>query len=567
MRAVVASCAALFVAVLPLRALAQDTDTAAADDPVRWDLIGNTVPMAGVQALPGCTGIVDNEATLGELLVIKVPRAGSTTDILFDLRPTGGINIGGASGGDAVNVQWLVPYNFRAPTIGSDVFFVLVTHPPEAGRRGARLFVDSGTIANQDFMAATVQVVGESLPGSYAGVAGIDLVLPGDATPYGVRLRGPGGPLTDGFPKGATGGIEVAFSPIAEINDVDLIGGGCTVAGEAADPSDPARTRGIIAGYNVWRMPGVASSVPTPRDFLDASLDGDPSTGWQALVPVDGGFDLGRADTLPSAPGGAAPGDRAPDDLFGMQNPDGVIYSGDEVMIFQDSRANRGVARSTGTAPDLSGSTSYWYAVQPVLRGSVEDFASLGFSSGGTLLPGDHRLDLDGDGRADAVDLDLDGTPEFISPQAGAGLPGLGLTHGRLPLLSAPVLGAANPLASLGRATLGGRVVEGAGGSRAVELIIVGDLEAGDVAGYVVDRIDGSAFAEARVRVNDQPILSGGEGEVHFLVDESSVYAQAAGGVAARRIRYELSAVTVSGETRALAETTVALPAPRRSRR
>jgi hypothetical protein len=561
MRAVVVSCAILLVAAVPPSSLAQDSDTRIVRDSERWDLVGNTVPMGGIQALPGCAGLVDNEATLGELLVIKVPSAGSTTDILFDLGPTGGLSIGGANGGDAVNVQWTAPSNFRAPAIGSDVFFVFITHPPEAGRRGARLFVDSGTIANQDFTAATVQVVGESLPGSYGGLAGIDLVLPGDATPYGVRLRGPAGSLTAGFPKGATGGIELAFSPIAEVNNVDLIGGGCTVAGEAADPSDPDMTRGIIAGYNVWRLAGVATSVPVPRDFLDASLDGDPSTGWQAYMPLDGGFDLGRSDALPAGPGTPAPSDRAPDDLFGMQNPDGIMYSGDEVMIFQDSRNNRGAIRETGTAPDFSGATSYWYAVQPVLRGSVEDFAALGFGPGSSMLFGDHRLDLDGDGRADAVDLDLDGTPEFISPQAGAGLPGLGLTHGRLPLLSAPAFGSANPLASQGQATLGGRAVKGPG-SR-IELTIVTDLEASDVAGYVVDRIDGRTPAGLRVRVNDQPILSGGEGEVLTLVDDLETCAIPS----ARRIRYELSALTASGETHAVSEITVALPAGRRLRR
>src|SRR6185369_3287425 len=132
----------------------------------------------------------------------------------------------------------------------------------------------------------------------------------------------------------------------------------------------------------------------------------------------------------------------------GFQNPDGVMFSGDEVLLYQDSSNNRGVARATGTAPDLSGATSYWYAFQPVLRGSVPDYASSGFGPGSALFFGDHRIDLDGDGRPDAVDLDLDGTPDFISPQAEAGISGLGLTNAHLPLLSAPVLGRADPLVS-----------------------------------------------------------------------------------------------------------------------
>ena len=486
------------------------------------------IPIGGIVAAPGCAGVVNGPAEGAELIAIHVGPSGDTTDILFDLRVHGGRSIGGADVGNASNPLWTVPPNFRGFPRPSSAIFAYVTHQPAAGTRGARMMVDSGTMANMDFTAAAIQVVGDSIPSSYPRTAGIDLVLPGNDSPYSVKLRGPGLMATAGFPQGAVGGVEYAFAPIAEVNDTDLIGGGCDVAGETADPSDPAHRRGLIAGYNVYRVAGTAAYVPTPQDFLDACRDADPATGWQAYLPLDGGFDLGRRDTSPSSAGSAAPSDLVPNDLAGLQNPDGILYSGDDVMLFQDAAGNRGARRNTGTPPDLSGWTQYWYAVQPVLRGDVASFAAMGFGSGGTTLFGDHRLDLDGDGVSDAVDLDLDGTPEFFSPQAGAGIGGLGFTNDHLPLLSAPVLGSANPLASHGQPRIGAHP-----GPTGIVLDVISDLEPADVVGYVVDRVV-LGTPPLRVRVNDQPILSGGEGEVTELVDALAIVD------AHDRIRYEL---------------------------
>src|SRR5204862_8141835 len=110
---------------------------------------------------------------------------------------------------------------------------------------------------------------------------------------------------------------------------------------------------------------------------------------------------------------------RVPDDLGGLQNTEGAFGSGDEVMVFQDSLANRGTARATGTAPTTGG--SYWYALQPVMCGTIAALGTVSFSSG--QFGGDHTSSASalaaGD---DAIDLDLDGTIDFFSPQADAGL-------------------------------------------------------------------------------------------------------------------------------------------------
>src|SRR6185503_17566165 len=129
------------------------------------------------------------------------------------------------------------------------------------------------------------------------------------------------------------------FAPIAERNP-DMIGSsGCSIGGEVRDE---AAGFGMIVGYNVFRLPGTAAVVPTPRDFVGA---------WQYYIPFDS-FDLNVADTvgvagpdmnndgLPDGDGTDAPSDSLPNDLAGLHNPDGLPYTGDEVILFQDSAKN-----------------------------------------------------------------------------------------------------------------------------------------------------------------------------------------------------------------------------------
>ena len=135
-------------------------------------------------------------------------------------------------------------------------------------------------------------------------------------------------------------------------------------AGEVISMSTVPPIRSVMAGaaprYGTCRMKVWVESlnispqrwkvVPTPADFVGH---------WEYYLPYDS-FDLtvsdpsGMAaqdtngDTLPDGDGTDALSDRNPDnDLVGLQNPDGIPYTGDEVMLFQDSAR---LARRVGGA-------------------------------------------------------------------------------------------------------------------------------------------------------------------------------------------------------------------------
>lgn len=515
------------------------------------------VPLGGIVATEGCAGAVDNDAENAELIAIKVPTGGSCTDMLFDFSQTGGQRAGGAQTGDAINIQWNVPPNWKNAQVGSDAHFIVMVYPPAGGALANRIFVDSGTIGNQDFTAATRQTIGNSIPSSYAGTQGIDLNL--SQSGYSVKLRGPAGATTNGFPQGANGGIEVAFAPVAEVNPTDLVGGGCTVSGDTHNPSTPAdpAVDGVILGYNVYRLVGTAGTPPTSTQFYNASLDADATQGWQYFMPLTQSYNLTSPDTNPGSSTPPAPSDTNPNDLGGLQNPDGTMFSGDEVMIFQDSASNRGSARLTGSAP--VGGTGYWYAFQPVLCGAVADFSSatFGFGPGGSIFSGDHASSVStlaaGD---DAIDLDLDGNIEFFSPQADFGLPGLGLTYNGIPALSEPVFGSVNPAAAGGAVTLSGRV-----NGQAVDLTFQTSLETGDVQGFNVYR----GIGDSRVRVNQQLILSQGtESSVYQLVDD---VVQARRLSKAGSVQYSVEIVYADGHTSSVGPFSVAIGGQAPSRR
>jgi hypothetical protein len=479
------------------------------------------IAVSGLVTQPACAGLMDPAVEKAELIGVKVAAAtGTCTDILFDFRQTGGLQVGGATAGDAINQSWQLPPNWTNGQLGTDAHFALLVYPPVAGSRANRMAIDSGSTVNGDFAAAVVQTVGNSIPMSYAGTQGIDLNLSGAG--YSVRLRGPTGLVTTNFPLGANGGIEVAFAPLAEVNATDISGGGgCYVAGETRNPAAPAdpQVDGVIIGYNVYRLSGVAGPPPTASAFYTASLNADVTDGWQYFMPLTQGHNLGSLDTDPLLAGTPSPSDTAPNDLSGLQNVDGVMYSGDEVMIYQDSAANRGVSRGAqGSAP--VGGTGYWYAFQPVLCGDVGYYSvAHGFGASGSLLNGDHGSSLSSMAAGDdSIDLDLDGNMEFFSPQADAGQPGLGLTYPDatgtgLPVLSEPVFGQMDPLAAGGGVTLSGRI-DGTN----VNITFQTGLEAGDVQGFNVYR----GVADARVRVNEQLILvQGTESSVYQLVDDA----------------------------------------------
>lgn len=465
-----------------------------------------------------CTNFLTPVTDGGELIITKVTPApaDARNDMLFDLRPKGGMqsNIGTAmddTGTISADDAW------RLTQTGSDVHFVVVTFPPTGPGQPGRLYTDSGTSVNFVFDGATRRAVGNSIPTGQGASTGA-VVIPG--TRSRITLGG------RQFPQGTIPlGINIAFAPIVDINPIDLIGGaGCTIAGRDADPQDPAATNasptiGGIIGYNVYRIPDTGG-VPTPADFTTPETDASAATSsWVYFMDMRQ-IHMRIADNNTGSPGTVSPaelGVGGAADLSGMQNPDGIAYSGDEFMIFQDSAKNRTVLRMGGTAPTVT--NNYWYAVQPVLVGKVSQFGPLvGFTvNDTTTFSGDHRIDFDGDGMFDGVNLDTVTAndrvqPEFISPQAELGLDGLGLTNGGVLLLSAPIFyDGTQPLPASGQVSLSGSAT-----GNDVNLQFTSGLEQGSVLGYNVYRVAG----DARVRVNEQPILAQGtDSNVYQLVD------------------------------------------------
>jgi hypothetical protein len=498
-------------------------------------LPGKAAPVLGFTAIEDCSGVIDNNAAGndGELYLTKVTSSAANplNDMLFDLREKG--EAPSNAGTTLAANDWSADEAWRIAQAGSDVHFAFVTYAPVCPTCPGRIYLDSGNSVDFVFGAAAVQEVGNSMPAGQDASIGIQ--IPGSRATYSVDL----GPAPATFPKGTTtSGINIAFAPLVDVGSFEPAGAGtgCTVGGALADPLDPnttnpTPTRGGIIGYNVYRIPDTGANSGTAAEFTASLSDADPSSGWQYFLDVRS-FRLTVADnTVLPGPGGTAGSDLTPSDLTGLQNPDARMYSGDEAIIYQDSPANMGTPRSTGTAPTLS--QSYWYAVQPVIVGSVNFMGGpqvpagpdvpVGFTNN-TFFTGDHRMDLDGDTQMDAVSLDSvvphpgAQTPEFISPQAEAGIAGLGLTHGGRLLLSAPIHyngdRATNPLPATGGGTVS---LSGTLQGSNINLQFTTGIEAGRVLGYNVYRGTG----EQRVRVNEQPILAqGNESNAYQLVDD-----------------------------------------------
>ena len=476
-------------------------------------------PATGFIAVPDCTATVTNiDSANAELYVLQISPTPTQrkNDWLWNTEQKTEANSDSqaflTTGGD-----WAVG-NVSADNL-DDSGFVFVTFAPAIPGGAGELYVDSNDAAAVDWGFTPPQIVGNSLP--LLRDAGIGLTIPGTSAQFTATMR-PGGPAKS-FPIRTTpsgsataGSANIAFGTIAEVNSNDAVAGVCQIAGNVFNPRDA--TRGAIIGYNVYRMPGTAGTVPTPAMFRAAiTTTTDVDGGWVYFLDLRT-FNVALADTNPGAPGTNAPSDTAATDLAGLQNADGRMYSGDEVVVFQDSANRAGVTRLRAAELAPLPGQSYWYAVQPVVFGDMPGYANIGFTSN-DFFPGDHRIDLDGNGEFDAVSLNsiagAHNSPEFISPQAelrNGSQDGMGLTNGGLPLLSAPMfLDGASALPAFGQVSLSGGVA-----GTDVNVQFATGLERGSVLGYNVYRVAG----EQRVRVNEQPILAkGGESNVYQLVD------------------------------------------------
>lgn len=457
--------------------------------------------VAGFPVTDDCGTGLDNTPTgeAAEMYAMKLP--GSTanyTDWLVDTTGKGGASIGLAQ---VQNPGYIVPANFTTPEAPNHRVFVFLTYS------GGRVAVDSGEqqISLGQYDLVRLQHVGDSVPTGTLNGRGLNLAQRPLGGQYDVNMGTGGNQM---FPYGAKLAIESVFAPLVEVNPTDV--GGCSVGGVVGDStlSGTQAGQGIILGYNVYRLAGAAGPLPTAATIGAVA-------NWVYFVDTST-FNMGLADAPGAGAGTPAPSDSASlSDVAGWQNPNGTAYDGDELVIFSDQGLTPGGAAS-GTTPNIADPNGYWYAFQPVVRGSVTAFTS---SSINGVTAADHRMDLDGDGNMDAVDLDgvttIGGVPhpEFISPQAEAGLPGLGLTYKNLPLLSTPVHGAGAPLAAHGEVVLTGQLTNGT-----VNITLTTAIEAGNVLGFNVYRLD----AGGRAKVNEQIIAArGGEGSVYNLVDKA----------------------------------------------
>jgi hypothetical protein len=305
----------------------------------------------GIVACERCTGIAGFASRTLFGFQVERGELDALPDVLYDTRAVGGINLGGASTGDPVNVSWLLPPNWRRFPNGRDIQIAVSLQV------GTVAFDAGFFVYNQDFTAVAQHAL--------------------------CAFGGGSAPLVRDIP----GGHAVEWNPVLEENPTDLIGGGCTIGGDAG--------RGFVIGYNVYRLDASTHPAPTLREFL--------VEGWA------GHADVLKLDFNVADPDGLSGSDLDPTDNLILRNPDGRPDTEDEVLVYLDG---------------MVGSAASWYRLQPVVRGS-QAFFDTGRTGAGGGVPA-NRLDLDVNRTRESVDIARDGFVEFIDPSGR----GLGLTHG-----------------------------------------------------------------------------------------------------------------------------------------
>lgn len=200
-----------------------------------------------------------------------------------------------------------------------------------------------------------------------------------------------------------TTGVDFRFRAVAELRRSFTVAPlTCEVGG---DPSTDLFDDRPLAGYNVYRLANIAAATSTPQHYLcgpDLNCSAALDNGWIAFIPSGtgaggGGLDLGNPDDAANV------NDNNLTDAFGVRDVTGDPRAGTAeayaVLIYSDNP-------SIATRPPANLTDSFTYVFQPVLKGNANE-------------------DADSDTIPD-LDLDNDGTPEFISPQ-GQNM-GLGLT-------------------------------------------------------------------------------------------------------------------------------------------
>lgn len=412
-----------------------------------------------------------------ELYAVKLTESGGgTTDWHYDLRAKGGLNVGGASISDFAYT--ILGGNFTISESPTDGLFVIVTNLGGAGELGCRVLLDSGNAANPNLGPSTFQSLGETIAPVFDGFMGTGISL----QPPGVIEipldRGMGvEPVT--YPLGYSSGIEIMFGAFIDAQPlVYQPMAGCTFGGAIEHPTNPGH--GILHGYNIYRQRDDGSETP-PAEWDEAD--------WLGYIP--------HHSFVLETPTGDPIGDWAT-----YVDSDDIPFNGNEYVRYNDT-ADGAYPRPSGHAAPSLGSV-YWYAIQATVEGDHFEW------NADTRIAG-VPLGFDPVNGA-AIDLDNDGSAEFISHNATVGgHRGLGLTcGGRIgpPGVPLAMRGQMNILSSTDNVTLTA--------ATAGRLSLAVDFESAEVLGYDLFRLSG----RSRTRINERLVLArGGQGVVHRLVD------------------------------------------------
>ncbi|MEM7245073.1 MAG: hypothetical protein AAF533_06995 [Acidobacteriota bacterium] len=418
-----------------------------------------------------------------ELYAMKVDSTASNyTDWHY---VKGMTNAGGASQSGFSYV--ITGGNFTVGEAASDRVFFYLTAAGASDTVGDQIALDSSDPSAPNPGATTFQVIGETINDSYPMHAGSGIQFDGMGTPLNIDL---GAGVAQDFPAAGAASVDVVFGALIDFQPtLYLPGPDCGFGGGVE--SQATAGHGGILGYNVYRQVD-AGGPPAKASWND--------TNWLAFISADDWvLDMGSG-----LAGGMSPGDLNAEANYGSwQDSDGVAYNGNEHIFFSDTDVG-GRGRGPLAAPMVGGAESYWYVIQPVARGDYGDWSDA--TEIARVALGFDPLMANG-----GIDINNDGDAEFMSPQStvGGGLPGLGLTNGGRPLVSAAVLGATNadPMSADGVVSLKGE----RGG-----LELSTGLETANIAGYNVYRVTEGD----KVRVNGSLIAAnGGEGSVYRVSD------------------------------------------------
>ncbi|MEM7249596.1 MAG: hypothetical protein AAF533_30095 [Acidobacteriota bacterium] len=426
----------------------------------------------------GCAPPVDSGT--GELYVLKLDQTGNNiTDWHYDLRNRSAGNVGGAEVGSVATS--ILGGNFTFNESPTDRIYVFVTYERSSSEAGDRVYLDSGSPAEPNMGANVIQIVGETISSAYANHAGTGLLFPGDGTPLSVDL----GAGARSFPAAGPSAVDVLFGALIDFQPIRFDPmSGCGFGGDVELHGNPMH--GAVIGYNVYRQEDLGGAAPDPMSWDESD--------WLGFIPH-------HEFVLGAMPGSNDDEPNPEGDYAGHVDLDAIPYNGNEHVFFSDTNVD---GRPTpGPLARAEPGTDYWYVMQPVVHGMHDAFDET------TAIA---RLTLGFDPKnGPVIDLDNDGVAEFYSPQAThGGFPGLGLTNGGRPVLSAAVRGARadDPLG------IGGRLLLSPGRSGGLEL--ASGLETADVTGYDVYRLQ----RDGRIKVNrDRIVANGGEGFVYQVAD------------------------------------------------